>query len=251
MDKEKLLTKKRNIKIIYSYDGTDYSGFQRQIKTKTIQGTIEESIFKITNERVNLISSGRTDAGVHAEMQVSNFQLSALIPLEKMKEIFNRSLPESIVIKNVEEVNEEFNSRFFAKKRTYRYYITWERNPFKNRFSTFVTFKIDLKKFIESMEVLKGVHNFKNFRLADCTSKTQIREVYSIEGELDGEKGLYIEISGSGFLKSQIRIIVGTALEIYCKRKSENYFEKMLKEEGKYIKTVAPANGLHLWEIKY
>ena len=251
MDKVELLKKERNIKITYSYDGTDYYGFQRQIKMKTIQGTIEEYLFKITKEKINLISSGRTDTGVHAEMQVSNFQLLSPIPIEKMKEILNRGLPESIVIKDVEEVKEDFHSRFSAKERVYRYYLTWERNPFKNRFTTYVPFEIELKKFLQSMVILKGIHNFKNFRLAGCTSKTQVRELYSVEGEENGEKGLYIQISGSGFLKSQIRIIIGIALDIYCKRKPKNYFEKMLKEDGKYIKTVAPANGLHLWEIKY
>ena len=116
MEKVELLKKERNIKITYSYDGTDYYGFQRQIKMKTIQGTIEEYLFKITKEKINLISSGRTDTGVHAEMQVSNFQLLSPIPIEKMKEILNRGLPESIVIKDVEEVKEDFHSRFCKRK---------------------------------------------------------------------------------------------------------------------------------------
>lgn len=242
----------KNIKLTYSYDGTDFFGFQKQPGKRTVQGEIEKILNKITKEEIVLTSSGRTDRGVHANMQVSNFLTSSKIPLEKLMEILNKALPIDICINLVEEVELNFNSRFNAKERVYRYFLTTKRSPFKNRFETFIPFEINLKEFLEIMNPLIGRHNFKNFRLANCTSKNQVREIYSIHGEFIDKDSFYIEIKGNAFLKSQIRIIIGTALAIFTKKISQNYFEEMIKKpEGLLAKIVAEPNGLSLWKIVY
>lgn len=242
----------RNIKLTYQYDGTDFFGFQRQNNFRTIQGELEKIIRLFTKEEINLVSAGRTDRGVHAMMQVSNFFTNSPIPTEKMFIILNNALPIDISIISIEEVSINFSSRFSAKERSYKYFLTWERSPFNNRFATYIQQPIILEKFLAILKVLEGKHDFKNFKLADCTSKHQVREIFFIKGIQHDKSTIYIEIQGNAFLKSQIRIIIGTALEIYFGRQPSDFFLKMLTDHSKeYAKFVAPSNGLFLSKITY
>lgn len=242
----------KNIKLIYMYDGTDFFGFQRQLKGRTVQGVIEEVLHKITKEEITITSSGRTDRGVHAHMQVSNFITNSSIPVDRLLKALNNMLPQDISIQSCEEVELNFNSRYNARERIYRYYLTTHRSPFENRFSTYVGENVNLSKFLSILNILIGRHDFRNFKLSDCTSKHQVREIYSIHGEFVDSSKFFIEIKGNGFLKSQIRIIIGTALEIYYGKKSIDYFKILLNDFTKdYPKIVAPPNGLTLFHIKY
>ncbi|MGL5122660.1 MAG: tRNA pseudouridine(38-40) synthase TruA [Fusobacteriaceae bacterium] len=241
----------RNIKLTYAYDGTDFLGFQRQPNSRTVQGELEKLLSKYMKEPINLTSSGRTDRGVHAFMQVSNFLTNSTIPLKKIQLILNSSLPIDISITAAEEVDADFNSRFSAKKRTYKYFLTHEKNPFKNRFATYTFLKLDLESFLLILQPLIGKHDFRNFRLADSKNVNQVREIYSIIGSYEGGN-ICIEIKGSSFLKSQIRIIIGTALEIYKGNKPKNYLEILLNDlTYEYPKIVAEPNGLFLSNISY
>ena len=242
----------RNIKLTYRYDGSLFYGFQRQPEKRTVQGEIEKLLNVIFKKEIDMISSGRTDRGVHALIQVSNFYVDSTIPIERLKYILNRGLPLDIELLDVEEVEEKFNSRFDAKNRGYRYIISWERNPFRSRYETFINREIDIKRFYEILKPLIGMHDFNNFRLSDCGSKTSVREIYDIKIEKLEEKRIAIDLLGSSFLKSQIRIIIGTALNIYFKELPENYIEEMLKNPNKkYLKKVAPPYGLYLFQVNY
>ncbi len=242
----------RNIKLTYRYDGSLFYGFQRQPEKRTVQGEIEKLLNVVFKKEIDMISSGRTDRGVHALIQVSNFYVDSTIPIERLKYILNRGLPLDIELLDVEEVEEKFNSRFDAKNRGYRYIISWERNPFRSRYETFINREIDIKRFYEILKPLIGIHDFNNFRLSDCGSKTSVREIYDIKIEKLEEKRIVIDLLGSSFLKSQIRIIIGTALNIYFKELPENYIEEMLKNPNKkYLKKVAPPYGLYLSQVNY
>ncbi|WP_294705414.1 tRNA pseudouridine(38-40) synthase TruA [uncultured Fusobacterium sp.] len=242
----------RNIKLTYRYDGSLFYGFQRQPEKRTVQGEIEKLLNVVFKKEIDMISSGRTDRGVHALIQVSNFYVDSTIPIERLKYILNRGLPLDIELLDVEEVEEKFNSRFDAKNRGYRYIISWERNPFRSRYETFINREIDIKRFYEILKPLIGIHDFNNFRLSDCGSKTSVREIYDIKIEKLEEKRIAIDLLGSSFLKSQIRIIIGTALNIYFKELPENYIEEMLKNPNKkYLKKVAPPYGLYLSQVNY
>ncbi|MGL4687573.1 MAG: tRNA pseudouridine(38-40) synthase TruA, partial [Fusobacteriaceae bacterium] len=175
----------RHIKLKYTYDGTDFLGFQRQPNSRTVQGELEKLLSKYMKESINLISSGRTDRGVHAFMQVSNFSTTSTIPVEKIKLILNSSLPIDISITAVEEVDIHFNSRFSAKERTYKYFLTHEKSPFKNRFATYTSLQLDLEAFLLILQPLVGKHDFRNFRLADSKHVNQVREIYSIVGNYE------------------------------------------------------------------
>lgn len=247
---EKIL--KRNIRLDFAYDGSRYFGFQRQPNQITVQGEIEKVLNIITKEKVNLISSGRTDRGVHAKQQVSNFYTSSKIPTEKFLYILNNSLPSDIYVYEVQEVEENFNSRFDAKKREYEYIISWEKNPFEARYVKYVKEEIKIEKFQKIFKAFVGIRDFKNFRLNDCASKISIREIYSIDIQNFEKSKIKIIIRGSSFLKSQIRIMVGIALEIYKGNLPENYIEFMLHDFSKdYRKILVEPNGLYLSKIIY
>ena len=238
---------RKNIKIEFRYDGSRYYGFQRQPNKITVQGEIEKILRIVTKEEINLISAGRTDRGVHANHQVSNFYTSSTIPIEKYKYLLTKALPNDIDILSVEEVDENFNARHNAKMREYVYIVSWEKNPFEARYCKFVKEKLE-KIFSDFV----GVHDFKNFRLNDCLSKVTIREIYQIEVKYFGESKIKIYIKGSAFLKSQVRIMVGTALEIYYGKLPENHIRLMLNNlTREYKKNLVEAEGLYLNKINY
>ena len=243
---------RKNIKIELIYDGSRYYGFKIQTNKITVQVSIEQVLRIVTKEEINLISAGRTDRGVHANHQVSNFYTSSNIPIEKYKYLLTRALPNDIDILSVEEVDENFNSRHNAKMREYVYIISWEKNPFEARYCKFVKDKIDVEKLEKIFSDFIGIHDFKNFRLSDCVSKVTMREIYQIEVKYFGESKIKIYIKGSAFLKSQVRIMVGTALEIYYGRLAENHIKLMLNDFTKeYKKNLVEAEGLYLNKIEY
>ncbi|WP_300343561.1 tRNA pseudouridine(38-40) synthase TruA [Fusobacterium sp.] len=242
----------RNIKITYRYDGSMFYGFQRQPEKRTVQGEIEKLLNVVLKTNIDMISSGRTDRGVHALIQVSNFHTDSTIPLEKLKYVLNRGLPLDIELLDIEEVEEEFNSRFDAKSRGYRYILSWERDPFKSRYETYINRELDTKRFARVMEPLIGIHDFNNFRLSDCGSKTSVREIYSIDVKKLDSSRIAVDILGSSFLKSQIRIIIGTALDVYFGVRDESYLREMLENPNKkFIRKVAEPNGLYLSKVNY
>ncbi|MGL4653662.1 MAG: tRNA pseudouridine(38-40) synthase TruA [Cetobacterium sp.] len=242
----------RNIKITYSYDGSEFFGFQRQPKLRTVQGEIEKILKILFKKDIDLVSAGRTDRGVHAKKQVSNFLIHSTIPSEKIKYILNNSLPKDIYIENVEDVALDFSSRYSATYRAYEYFLGEDQNPFQSRYVTFVNGKLDLERLNAIAAPLVGVHDFCNFKLADCSSRTSEREMFEARFERVDEKTVKLCVKANAFLKSQIRIIVGTILSIYFNRRPENYLIEMLNNpNGKYIKDVAEPNGLHLSDIGY
>lgn len=242
----------RNIKITYRYDGSMFYGFQRQPEKRTVQGEIEKILNIVLKTEIDMISSGRTDRGVHALIQVSNFYTESNIPIERLRYVLKRGLPMDIELLDIEEVQENFNSRFDAKSRGYRYIISWEKNPFKSRYETYVNRKIEIDRFLEILQPLVGIHDFNNFRLSDCGSKTSIREIYSIDIERIDEFRIAIDILGSSFLKSQIRIIVGTALDIYFGIRDKEYLKEMLENPNKkFVRKVAEPYGLYLSNVNY
>lgn len=241
----------RNIKISYQYDGSSFWGFQRQPKQRTVQGEMEKSLHSILREKVKIISSGRTDRGVHAMEQVSNFLTDSTIPVERLYYALSRSLPKDICLLCAEEVEEAFHSRFSAKKRTYCYQISWGKDPFLSRYRSYVTKEIEKEKFEQIVKCFLGRHNFQNFRLHDEAFANPIREVYRITCK-EVHKGLEIYIQANAFLKSQIRIMMGTAIAIYFGRAEEGRIEKMLEyPQESYPKILAPAEGLYLYKIEY
>ncbi len=244
----------RNIKITYSYDGSDFFGFQRQPDKRTVQGEIEKVLKIVLKSDINMVTAGRTDRGVHANVQVSNFYIdeNITIPLKNFQRALNKLLPNDIDIYKIEEVDLDFNSRFQAKKRAYEYIITWKKDVFSRRYKTYIEKEIDCDRFLEILEPLIGEHDFNNFRLKDENNKTSVREIYKIETYLKDKNTMGIYIEGNAFLKTQIRIIVGTALDVYFGRKPENYIRLLLENPNEEKKIeIAEPSGLYLTKVEY
>jgi tRNA pseudouridine38-40 synthase len=242
----------RNIKIIYQYDGSDFFGFQRQVNERTVQGELEKGLKKMLREEVKLVSSGRTDRGVHARMQVSNFKTNSTIPIDKLPKVLDSILPKDIKIIGAEEVPLEFHARFSAKTRAYEFILGRDLDVFEARYVTEVEKDIEVEKLEKIMKVFIGKHNFDSFRMADCGGINPVREIYEVRCYKKGEKKFGIYIKGSAFLKTQIRIMVGTALAVYWKKKPENYIEEKLENPNlKEAKLVIDGSGLYLYEVSY
>ncbi len=241
----------RNIKLVYQYDGSNFFGFQRQPNQRTIQGELERALELILKEKPNLISSGRTDRGVHAMMQVSNFFTSSSIPVERLERALGNAVVEDIALLSLEEVSRDFHSRFSAKERAYIYSLSHNKNIFERMFVTWVEEELNVERLQSILDPLVGVHNFDSFRQSNCSADNPVREIKEIRVYKDGQK-VQVYIKGNAFLKSMIRIIMGSALAVYFGRQPENYIlEKLQNPEKERRKIVAPPNGLYLCDIEY
>ena len=249
--------KKRNVKIVYQYDGSKFCGFQRQTGIKTVQGEIEKVISKTFFQNINMISSGRTDKGVHAIEQVSNFMIDQNIPLNAIKRQLNKCLKGEIKILDIEEMDEKFNSRFDAQNRTYLYIMKVEDEitPFEANYITGIKEMINIDKFQKIMLEFIGKHDFSSFMKKDKAYRNPVREIFFINCYYDKngkENQINIEICGNGFLKTMVRIMIGSALAVYFGKEEKNYIKKKLENpdaDGKKI--LAGSEGLYLYKVSY
>lgn len=256
----------RNIRLVVSYVGTKYNGFQTQpLKhTDTIQDRLEYAIAKLTGDKVKVISSGRTDAGVHARGQVLNFETASPIPIERWCLALNGWLPDDIVVMEAREVPIDFHSRHAAKRKTYRYTINNNRFPdvFHRALQYHHPTYLDVDAMEKALECIVGTHDFTTFCSRRTVVESHIRTIYEakIIREAQEKKQdfsmrggvFHIIITGNGFLYNMVRIIVGTLIQIGEGKKSCESMKLML--EGKSRKLAGPtavAKGLTLWDVYY
>ena len=248
--------------IIVAYDGTNYSGWQRQDNAGTVQGEIENALYAITEKNIEIIGASRTDAGVHSLGNLAVFDVDSTIPGDRWCKVLNQYLPEDIVITKSFEVDDEYNPRYEKYRKTYEYTIlnrdvtlpTYERNAY------FVYGKLDVNAMREGAAFLVGEHDFASFCGAGSQVKTTVRNVVSVDideenlpvvtGEDDG-KLIKIRVTGDGFLYNMVRIIAGTLIEVgQGKRKPSDINEIIKGKERKLAGKTAPAKGLALLRIE-
>jgi len=245
----------RNIKATIEYDGTNYHGFQIQVKQNlpTIQGTLESCLMRVLKEPIKVTGAGRTDAGVHAEGQVINFFTAAKIPLERLPLAVNCQLPDDLVIKWAEEVPADFHAQYSAIGKYYIYRIHNARTPsvFHRRFSYFVPYSLDFDLMREGARLFVGTHNFKGFAASGTTVKSFVRTIHSLELVQNGALWEF-HIQGNGFLYNMVRIIVGTLLELgKGKRDLASILEALEKKDRTLAGQTAPPQGLCLKKVFY
>ena len=243
----------RNIKLIIEYDGKSFNGWQKQPNKLNIQGEIEKAIGEITGEKIDLIASGRTDAGVHSLGQVANFKTNSAIDIEKIPYAINSKLKKSIVIKSAEEVPEKFHSRYSVHSKTYRYTIN------NSKFGTALyrdmeyhfPIELDEEKMQEAAKFFEGQHDFKAFKASGTSSKSSVRTIYKAKVERKQDR-VIIELTGNGFLYNMVRIIAGTLIDVGIgKIKPETIKEIIEKKERKNAGKTLPARGLCLLKVDY
>lgn len=244
----------RNIKLTIEYDGKRYLGWQRLGNSeKTIQGKIESVITQMTTEKIEIIGSGRTDAGTHALGQVANFKTNSEMSLNDMLSFFNRYLPSDIVVKKVEEMPERFHARYNVKGKQYSYYV-WN-NPIPTAFERYHSFyfpqKLDIAKMNEACEKLEGTHDFIGFSALKKSKKSTTRTIDSITIEQEGNM-LHFTFVGNGFLHKMVRILMGTILEIGAGKLPVTIIDEILEQKVREAAgETAPAQGLFLDEVYY
>lgn len=244
----------RNIKLVIEYDGKEFNGWQKQPTKLNIQGTIEQVIKNITGEEINLMASGRTDAGVHALGQVANFKTNSNIPIDKIAIAINSNLKKSIRIISAEEVEERFHSRLTCKRKTYRYIINNSEfsSAIYRNLETHVPQKLDVEKMKIAAKLFEGEHDFKAFKASGTSSKSSVRTIYKAE-IIEVEKNrIYIELTGNGFLYNMVRIISGTLVDVGLGKIQPEEIKKIIKLKDRNLagKTMPP-NGLYLVNVEY
>ncbi|ATF10786.1 tRNA pseudouridine(38-40) synthase TruA [Brevibacillus sp. HB1.4B] len=243
----------KRLRCVLAYDGTDFSGFQVQPDQVTVQGEIEAALNRVTGEDIQVFGSGRTDAGVHARGQVIHFDTSSNIPMDKWRFVLNNQLPDSIVIRTVEEVDASFHARFDVQVKEYRYCIdnTPVADVFRHRYADHVRFPLDVDAMQQAAHYLVGEHDFTSFCSAKTYVEDKVRTVYGVTVEKSGDE-VWVTCRGNGFLYNMVRIIVGTLVEVGQGKRNPAELREILAacDREKAGKT-APAKGLIMWEVVY
>lgn len=244
-----------NYKLTVAYDGTKYNGFQKQSKhpEKTIQGKLENVLSKLFEEDIQIIGSGRTDAGVHARGQVCNFHTHAFIEFDQIFEYLRTYLPQDIAVVDLGIASERFHSRYNVVGKRYVYTIdnSFFPDPFALRYAYHVPEKLDLDSIKTAANLLLGEHDFQAFTSLKSKTKSTVRTIKSIDIKEEGSKIIFT-YEGNGFLQHMVRILTGTLVEIGLGTREAASVTELL--EGKTRSAAghkAPSNGLCLEKVFY
>jgi tRNA pseudouridine38-40 synthase len=241
----------RNIKLEIEYDGTDFHGWQIQPKLRTVQGEIQDKLKTILGHKINLIGAGRTDVGVHALGQVANFKTTSELDKNSIINGLNGLLPDDIVIKRIEEVELNFNSRYNAKSRLYKYRIYLGRTAIWRKYVWEVLYSLNLENIFEATKKIEGEHDFSSFCVTESTKDNNACRVFSAIREKSGDE-LIFKIEADRFLHAMVRSLVGTLVEVGRGYFSVSDFVNIMEaKDRKKAGPTAPACGLYLVEVKY
>lgn len=267
----------RNIKLTFQYDGSNYSGWQRQKNTsRTIQGIAEFALMQIFKKKISLIGSGRSDIGVHALGQVANFKTASGLALSCLKQGLNSLLPADIKVTKAEFVAADFHARFKAKSKIYRYIINQKHySVFLRNFVYFLPQPLQISAMQRAAQHLLGEHDFRSFQAAGSNirakaEKSSIRtikriKVYKVQSFIlqlapfpkkatasKNANFIYIDIEANGFLYRMARNIIGTLIEIGKKRYPPERIRRIIAlKNRRFSGPTAPARGLFLMRVKY
>lgn len=235
------------------YDGTDFSGWQRQINGPSVQAAIEEALAGMTGVPTPIRGAGRTDAGVHALGQVAHFDTEARIPPHGFVRGLNSALPRSIAILDVQPAAPDFDARFSARGKLYRYSI-WTaptRSPTRDRYVWHLRRALDVGRMQQAADLLVGRHDFAAFRAADCERKTTVRTVSRV-AVARSEHLVTVEVEADAFLKNMVRILVGTLCEVGWGKRPAADMRRLLDErDRRQAGVTAPPQGLMLVRVDY
>ncbi len=249
------MTEKFRYHITVAYDGTDFAGFQRQPTARTVQGELERALAEMVKEQVTVFGAGRTDSGVHALRQSLHVDLPFKIDADGIKAGLNTLLPKDIVVQSAARVPQNFHARYDAKERTYRYRVFYgkPRNPFKERYTLWHPYGLEVERLEKGLSYFQGEHDFTSFASIKTPIENKVRTLYEASVVKDAAEEEYIfTFCGSGFLYNMVRIIVGTLLEVGDGRREVDEIEEILKRRDRSFAgpTIGPS-GLFLVDIAY
>lgn len=243
----------RHIRLVIEYDGSSLHGWQRQANGATVQQHLEEALGQLCAHEVKVAGASRTDAGVHARGQVASFRTERAIPLHGIRRGLNSLLPDTIAVRDADEVDEAFHPRFSATGKHYRYtlLVARDRSPRWRTRAWHHPEPLDQGAMAAAAAHLLGEHDFAAFRAAGCTAKTTVRRIDTVDLTGEGET-LVVDVRGNAFLRNMVRIVVGTLVEVGRGRVTPAQVAEILagKDRTKAGLT-APAHGLELVEVRY
>jgi len=244
----------KNYKITIQYDGTRYKGWQVQKSTDmTIQGKLQSVLNEMTGQEIEVIGSGRTDAGVHAYGQVANFHVPAHFSEKEILDYLNHYLPMDIAVVDIEEVDERFHARYHATSKTYVYRIHTSNIPnvFERKYMYTYTEPLNIEKMKQAAQYMLGTQDFRAFCGNKKMKKSSVRTITDIIIE-EKESEIRISYTGDGFLQQMIRIMTGTLIEVGNGTKQPedicHILESKTREQAGFT---VPAEGLALKRVKY
>jgi tRNA pseudouridine38-40 synthase len=243
----------RNIKLVVSYDGTDFSGWQTQPGFRTVQETLEQAITALTSERINVNASGRTDAGVHAVGQVVNFYSNTRHSPEVLVRAINAHLPSDVVVREAVDVPQAFDANRDAQAKLYRYVIHDARvtDPFLRRYCFHTNHPLDVAAMQRSTEPLVGRHDFRSFETDWPNRMSSVRNIAHLAVNRAGD-WIWLDVEADGFLYNMVRAIAGTLINVGRGFWPEARVRQILEAQDRRVAgPTAPARGLFLMGVRY
>lgn len=243
-------------KLTIAYDGTDFSGWQRQPQALTIQQVLEEKFQQILQTPIKIIGAGRTDAGVHALGQVAHFHLEKKIEPYRLLKSINSLIPPTIRILRIISAKDSFHAQKSAKTKIYHYHIATDRvlSPFLYRFRYHITYPLDLEAICQAQKYLIGTHNFAAFANAASQGAAGINPVRDLRRcVLVPEKGGFrLEFEANGFLYKMVRNMTGALIEVGRGKKTAEWIKQLLQSEDRTQGgEAADPRGLFLYRVTY
>lgn len=247
----------RTLKLTLAYDGTDFAGWQIQTGQRTLQGTLEDTLAKVTGQFARVFASGRTDAGVHAVGQVVSFDTECALPLDTFQKALNAELPRDMVVLSVEDAPRGFSARSDAKRKRYRYVMQDGpvRNVFQLRYAWHLFQRMDVAAMSRGAQALVGLHDFASFQTSGSERETTERTIFEIQirrCESPDDKLIHLEVEADGFLYNMVRNIVGTLAEVGKGKQPDSWPAEVLEaRDRRRAGNTAPPQGLFLVSVLY
>ena len=249
-----------NYRITLAYDGTAYHGFQWQTGLVTIQSVLGAALARLAGTPVIVHAAGRTDAGVHAEGQVVSFRLAKIWQARHLRNALNGNLPFDIRVLTAEPAPDDFHARYHAQAKTYRYqmYVNEVMHPLWARYAWHFPYALDVERMRSDGAALLGQHDFSAFTVSSCATKTHVRTLTDFRIETEGgtnqaDSSLWrLWFSGDGFLRYQVRTMVGALVAVNRRRLPVKSLAQVLASRDRQLAGVAaPAHGLTLAKVEY
>ena len=243
----------KRVKLIVAYDGTNYSGWQLQKNAVTIEQKLNEALFDLLGEEIQVTGASRTDAGVHSLGNVCVFDTNTRMPAEKISYALNTRLPDDIVVQSSCEVDADFHPRAGKSAKTYEYRILNRefRDPTRRLNTYFYHYELNIEAMQRAASYLEGEHDFKSFCSVHAQVETTVRTIYQCTvSRIEDE--IHIRVTGNGFLYNMVRIIAGTLIEVGAGKRQPEEIKKMLEATDRQTAgPTAPAHGLMMIGIEY
>ncbi|MCH5164870.1 MAG: tRNA pseudouridine(38-40) synthase TruA [Clostridiales bacterium] len=237
-------------KIVLSYDGSDFCGWQSQPSGNSVQDAVERAAKNLFGQKVTVVGSGRTDAGVHALGQVAHFDSAKALPISNVVGGLNAYLPKTVRVLSACEASASFDARKSAKRKTYMYLMyTGDVYPVLDGRAVNVGDSFDVDAVNAAAQAIVGEHDFSTFMASNGGAKTFVRTVYSARAEVNG-RFIAFYITANGFLYNMVRIIVAQLMRV-GKGENVDMRELIEKRDRSYAKDIAPASGLYLHDVVY